>query len=614
MSRLPRPSLWDILEIAASRFRAWRARESTYVMWRRLLCLGAIVALGLAGPFFIKLWIFPDRPTGILSPDGCVYNAVLGQAAGRFSPPPTPTAAVTGTLNAYELHITNSGTCTWQGDVTLMREGGDLPTWLAAMTPIEPTPAAGLLRLSIVYTAPNEIGIYNSTWRMHAPNQEAFGPSFTFSIVTYNEGQGVVYPSESQSLLGKLLLFVLFLLPGFAGLFSSLYRSGRFVTEFYSLKPKSAGLLDLEPSVRLLFGFGNKPKATAQAGQLAVNEQDKEIEDMGGPGTLSIHANTTALIERGSGFSRMAGPGSTQLIPFERVRKVIDARPLSRAKADSARTKDGIEVKAETTVSFQILQRNDEEEQRYRAAEEEEARLPAAERQRRQARRLWAIAPLDSLFFAWLGFHVRAPKLPAEMPASLETIRAIVYDQPAGSNWENSVGSGLDGEIAARLLDDLWEPDDPSRNPRREIIEKLLDAGQKKQRKNGIELIDLSVGPLQVNDEIAKLRREWWQAIWVKDQRVTQAEGDAEALQLRELARVEAQARMIQAITQGLQGLEPVSRERLSQLIALRFIDTIESIAGIWLNDESRDSYLNMLNELRKLSEPGRGLENGNSE
>ena len=134
MELLPRPSLRHILEIEAARYRAWRTRESTSILGRRLLCLAAIFALGLIGPLFIKLWIFPDRPTGVAGPRGCVYDAAIGHPANRYDPAPTPELVITGTIQAYTLTIVNSGTCAWDESMALVREGGNLPTSQTAIS------------------------------------------------------------------------------------------------------------------------------------------------------------------------------------------------------------------------------------------------------------------------------------------------------------------------------------------------------------------------------------------------------------------------------------------------------------------------------------------------
>jgi hypothetical protein len=213
------------------------------------------------------------------------------------------------------------------------------------------------------------------------------------------------------------------------------------------------------------------------------------------------------------------------------------------------------------------------------------------------------VSPIHMLI-SWLGFQVRAPKPKTGAPASLEAIRASVYDMPAGFDWDKMVSSGLDDALPAKMLDELWAPDDPDRNPRKELIAELFRKAVEKYRQKGIEFLDLNIGPWQVEDEVVKLRRDWWQAFWLKDGRVTVSRGEAEALQILEQARIEAQSRVIQAMARALQGLESVNPERLSQVIALRFIDTIEAIAGLWLSDENRADYLSVLKELRRLSGP----------
>ncbi len=577
MEYIPQVSFADVVQAIDASRRAGGQRASTRARRRLYLSAAIAIALGLLGPIFVALPLFPDRSTAVggSGEQRCVYDAAPVTRPDRLAPAPTPLPFVAGRSASVDLPVLNSGTCDWSESVTLYRESGSLPD-APAFISATATVGKGLFTAQIPFTAPATIGVYPSTWRMRTPDNRSFGAAFNLSIATHPEGALPVIPAESPFSLGRLVTFIAFLAPGLLGLGLAMVRSGRFVREFYALKHDRLGR---DHALRLVFGLGARVSATARAGQLEVSADNEAIEKIGGPGWLVIHSGTAAVLERGGGFSRIVGPGTIRLGPFERVRAVIDARNLSRPKPESARTRDGIEVKVETTVSFRLMAQMDGEQ------------IPKPQ-PRRSA---------SALFMAWLGLKVIAPK-PQGPVASPEAMRAIVYDLPAGTNWDSTVSSGIGDLIPQKMLDELWAPDDPDRNPRREIVEDLLKKGKEKQRKNGIELIDMSIGPLQVNDEVAKLRREWWQAFWIKDKRITEAEGDAEALQLREMARIEAQTRMIQAITQSLQALEPVGRERLSQVIALRFIDTIESIAGVWLSDESRVDYLNMLKELRQLS------------
>ena len=561
MDYLRQPSLDEVAQAFAAVARDWRKRESTRALGRRVLSLAVVIALGVMAPIFIALSIFPDRPTAV-SGSGeqrCVYDAAPVARVDRLAPLPAPKPFAAGRAATFDLPILNSGTCDWSESVTLYGEGGSLPG-LPPFISATATVAKNLFTAQIPFSAPATIGVFHSTWRMRTPDNRSFGATLTFSIVTHPEGATPVIPAEPLITPGKLITFIAFLLPGLLGFGLALQRSGRFAREFYGLKTDRLGR---DHALGLLFDWGRRASATAKAGQLEVSADNEAIEKIGGRGSLSIHSGTAVVLERGGGFSRIVGPSGISLEPFERVRAVIDARQLSRPKTESARSRDGIQVKVETTLSFRLMAQMDGEQ-----IPRPQPRLPAL-----------------ALFMAWLGLRIRAPKPPFELPVSPEAARAIVYDLPAGTNWGGTLSSGIGDVIPQKMLDELWAPEDLERNPRREIVEDLLKKGKEKQRKNGIELIDMSIGPLQVPPEVVKQRRDYWSADWEKLSRVTQAEGQAGALRQQQSARAEAQAEMIQTILQSFRMLSFSGMTQPSQQVALKLIEIVARTMKAALDD-----------------------------
>ncbi|HLF25670.1 MAG TPA: NBR1-Ig-like domain-containing protein [Anaerolineae bacterium] len=584
MALLPQPSLNEVGQAISATLHGWWTRESIRARRRLVFVVGLLLLLGSLGAAFITLPIFPDPPTLITSgEEACVYDSAPEHLPSRLGPAPTPQPVVAGRPGMLNFYVRNVGTCAWDNRVTVYREGGNYTSAAQVFGSIQTTSQGAFLPVSIPYTAPLSSGVYQAVYRMRSPDSRSFGKPIVISIITHLEGSPVTYPSEPPINAVTLLLL---LLPGAIGFGIAVYHAGQFVKELYSLMNNRFGYGYV---LRRLFALGPPRSATVSNGEVEVDGANETLTKIGGPGKLTVHGGMAALLERGGGFSRIVWAGKHTLAPFERARKAFDLRQLSRTKTESTWTKDGIKVEAEVTVSFKLMKRKDGEV----------VSKPAA-------KPTWW-----PLLRAWLGFKARKPKDPDSPAASPEAIRALVYESVAGKEWHETVSSGLDEEIPKRMLDELWAPDpDVGRvNPRREIVKELFDNAQKKQRDRGIDLIDIEIGPLVVPLEVADRRREWWRAFWEKDRRITEAEGNAEALQVRELARAEAQTRMIKAITQGLQGFQAVGRKRLGEVLALRFIDTVESIASVWLTDESRASYLTMINELRKLSSRPDGAE-----
>jgi regulator of protease activity HflC (stomatin/prohibitin superfamily) len=177
---------------------------------------------------------------------------------------------------------------------------------------------------------------------------------------------------------------------------------------------------------------------------------------------------------------------------------------------------------------------------------------------------------------------------------SRETIRRLVYetaifspDQPP--DWTMSfyaVRSGdITDQIANRRLDEISAPDDKQVHPRAEIARKgLKDARDNAARvAPGIEILDMTLGVIEPPDNFKHITTQMisnWNIEWERRAKILQAKAEAKRTQLLEEARAEAQANMIQALSEGYRiaigdNQDPqVSKD----VIALRFIDTLETL------------------------------------
>jgi hypothetical protein len=168
---LPPPSLSQIGRSIAAAFTAWRKREGTYGLRRRLILIAVVIALAAIGPAFIALSIFPDRPTSVrVGGLTCVYDAAPDRPFGRLTPPATPQAVVAGQRTTLPLNVRNSGTCAWDDRVALHLVGGNLSTVPQVISVTEEIGSGVFLNAQVPFTAPTQIGVFDATWRMRAPD------------------------------------------------------------------------------------------------------------------------------------------------------------------------------------------------------------------------------------------------------------------------------------------------------------------------------------------------------------------------------------------------------------------------------------------------------------
>jgi len=210
-----------------------------------------------------------------------------------------------------------------------------------------------------------------------------------------------------------------------------------------------------------------------------------------------------------------------------------------------------------------------------------------------------------------LGLRVRHDLLETSRPHrfSRETIRRLVYetailspDQPA--DWTNSfynVRSGdITDQIANRRLDEISAPEDTQVHPRAEIARKGLEDARAGAARvaPGIEILDMTLGVIEPQDNFKHITTHMidnWKIEWERRAKILEAQAEARRTQLLEEARAEAQANMIQALNEGFRIAVGDNPENSRDIIALRFIDTLETRLTI----QSQDEHIDLLTLLR---------------
>jgi hypothetical protein len=90
-------------------------------------------------------------------------------------------------------------------------------------------------------------------------------------------------------------------------------------------------------------------RITIRNGNIGREHLNSPIVQIGGPGTVDVHLENAALLEKVDGSSRVAGPTTNRplvLDGFERIRQVVDLRDQVVEMTVSGRTQDGIPITA----------------------------------------------------------------------------------------------------------------------------------------------------------------------------------------------------------------------------------------------------------------------------
>jgi len=254
-----------------------------------------------------------------------------------------------------------------------------------------------------------------------------------------------------------------------------------------------------------------------------------------------IHSEQAVVFEQMGKFTRVEGPGAVYTKPFESIRKVIVTRKrFKRGTLDNASTKDGIRVTIRYSVLFRIMQD------------------PA---------RQWN------------------PGKP--YPFSKEAVLKATYDS---FDWEiatTEVAKNLlRDEIGKRYVDDIFDPLHPDTFPQGDIKRRVRDSLRNMAEGWGAAIVGVQILGIEVPQEIGEgMQRKWevdWEARMAESRKqtlITEGEAQAEVYNLIEVARAQAQTRMIIAITGGFRQMG-TGNIPIPQFIALRFIEALEKMAS----------------------------------
>ncbi|MBP7686604.1 MAG: hypothetical protein KA765_01790 [Thermoflexales bacterium] len=554
-------------------------------LFARLRLIGfvfGLVALAIVG----TSWSASIVPTYYDPAQRCAYNAV------EAAPPPIADQVPVNQEFVIAWRFANTGSCeTWTG-AKLVRRNDAVQGAVSAYSvgspvadPLLPPALSGLgsVQATVALTAPAQAGIYVTEWQLFAANNQPFGPVMVRQIQVYTPDapptQFAANPPRLDPFgaLRTAASLVFYALPALLAVIFVMWRAVDFMNALYGLKRPASSSRHI---VSMLFGI-RTPVISLSEGKLEHDPETVATEVIGGPASLTVADSSAAVIERGGGFSRVIGPGITFLLPHERVRGAIDLHTQHRTAHEKVMTKDGIPVEVDVDLAFRITDR-------LMPGDAEHIPPPALS--------------LTTRLKQKLGLHVNPALLEAsrEHPFSREAVRRAVYETAVASpdrapDWAASFTGVRAGDISDQLvemrLDEILAPDS-AEHPLREVPKIGLETARKGAEPMGIDVIDMTMGTVDLLKEHKALVGDQmllnWKAEWNRRATVLVAQGAAKKMQLTEEARAEAQANMIQALTEGFRiatgenPTEDVSRE----VIVLRFIDTLEAL----MQNQSKDS------------------------
>lgn len=276
-----------------------------------------------------------------------------------------------------------------------------------------------------------------------------------------------------------------------------------------------------------------------------------------GVGVILVDGSSAVVLERGRSYSRAHGPGIVFTDFSERLAATFDLRKQSRSQETSALTKDGIELRANVSVTF--------------ALDPGDLVTPRETPEERDILRQARITPAfpfnpESAFKAYYGFAVNERQ---------ELVKWL--DQPIIVAAEF-----FRDQISKNNLDDLFKPQDLQASPLSALQTRLTDLVQKAPllRERGIKVYSVSIGTLELAPEVNLKRLRAWAAHWQKEADLALAMADVETERIKEKARAEAQVEMLNHFRQFLDQTFTGDGESGKKEIAQKFVAALNRVAS----------------------------------
>jgi regulator of protease activity HflC (stomatin/prohibitin superfamily) len=303
--------------------------------------------------------------------------------------------------------------------------------------------------------------------------------------------------------------------------------------------------------------------AVVREGAVEPGPNGESREHVGGKGVIDVDSTSAVALHTTIGFSRVEGTGLVFTHETEQLMHLIDLRIQFRTQEFEFLTRDGIPIKVRLSVRFQI----------------------------------------DRTEFQ-KNLHAHDPKAPYPRPLKwsrhrVERALSVLQVADAEGNltkWNERVIGTAQGMLRAIIadytLDGLLAPQEPTKNPRKEIRELLTQRLTPVMAGRGIKIITVAVGVIfpaefdpektfdqqnPVLDKITEQRIKAWKAEYESRMIRITAEGRAEADRQHEAARVRARMELIMRVTQALEQGVPADSDQ--EQIAKRFIDTLWEMA-----------------------------------
>jgi regulator of protease activity HflC (stomatin/prohibitin superfamily) len=368
-----------------------------------------------------------------------------------------------------------------------------------------------------------------------------------------------------------------------------------FISAEWMLALRETYELDRKLAMKLLLFLmlgTNDAYMIVEEGEVKFTKPKGPLRSFGAPAVMVLKPYNAVVLERSGNVTRIEGPGLVTMRRHERIKAIVDLRTQGQTFESTFLTKDNVPLKVQGLAVFRIESASDAREHNFRG-----------------------------------DYESRAFKgiISGTYPVHRRSLYRAVYGVRADRDWRGQtigeVTTHVSAGIRELLVDEIFLVGEDNRvNMEQSTLQDIIERTKAKSAENthkwGVKFYGMNIFAIEMPEEVQKEFLSRWKEPWkgwIKFQ---------EALQQREVAEIEAGAKLIEARAKA--EATYIEGKRKAQAMEEQYSRVMRAVIGQVLDIKDRDIRVQTVLELVRCLQPvdrrvldmllrGRSLSSGRS-